>query len=84
MKRILHGNGSKVAPKCDPESGSPVFFDCGSFTLAEGGVIDAEAAGYNWVKFTGSAPADSKVSGSWYTFAPGPSGNYQGFLIKVR
>ena len=63
------GAGCTVRPYCHVTTGTPVFFECGSFVLEEGAHFNASSAGYGWV--AGTAPAGSVSQGGYYTFAPG-------------
>ena len=41
--------GATLRPVCDIETGAPVVFRVGSFSLADGGLVDAFGAGYGWM-----------------------------------
>ena len=68
------GADCTVRPYCHVTTGTPVFFECGSFVLEEGAHFNASSAGYGWV--AGTAPAGSVSQGGYYTFGPGAALGY--------
>lgn len=73
-KAISIEGTSKVIPSNDPITGAPVCFECDSFALAEGAVIDATGTGWAWYESAGD-PYATLTQGAFQTRAMGAGGD---------
>ena len=70
--------GGVLIPDCELVTGTPVVFKVGSFSIEDGGKVDATGRGYGWVQE--GAPEGASVlvynNKNYYTFAPSYATGY--------